>query len=136
MREINLIVVHCADTPSTMDIGVKEIREWHVRDNGWDDIGYHFVIRFNGIIEEGRPISLPGAHVAGHNKNSIGICLVGGERENRYYTQEQFASLKMILINLKQMFPQTEIKGHCELDDKKTCPNFDVQEWLKLEGIK
>lgn len=135
MREINLIVVHCADTPSTMDVGVKEIREWHVKDNGWDDIGYHFVIRRSGTIEDGRPILVPGAHVAGHNKNSIGICLVGGKSGKPLFTKEQFVALKMMLINLKQIFAHAEIKGHYELDDKKTCPNFNVQEWLDEENI-
>jgi hypothetical protein len=27
-----------------MDIGAETIRDWHVNDNGWDDIGYHYVI--------------------------------------------------------------------------------------------
>ncbi len=53
MRTINLFVIHCADTYATMDIGVKEIDGWH-RKRGWSGIGYHFVIRRNGIVETGR----------------------------------------------------------------------------------
>lgn len=37
------------------------------------------MIRRNGVVEEGRPIEQSGAHVAGHNHDSIGICLVGGD---------------------------------------------------------
>ena len=41
MRKINDLIVHCAATYDTMDIGVKEIRKVHVDENGWKDIGYH-----------------------------------------------------------------------------------------------
>ncbi len=50
---INLIVVHCAATPPSMNIGAAEIRKWHT-DKGWSDIGYHYVIRRDGTQEEGR----------------------------------------------------------------------------------
>lgn len=80
MREINLIVVHCTYSRPSMDIGVEEIRKWHVEGNSWTDIGYHYVIRRDGTIEDGRPIERPGAHVKGHNSNSIGIAWVGGWR--------------------------------------------------------
>ena len=51
MRKIDDIIIHCAATYPAMDIGAAEIRQWHVRDNGWSDIGYHFVIRRNGVVE-------------------------------------------------------------------------------------
>src|SRR5690606_114532 len=76
-RFINLLVIHCAATTPLMDIGAKEIDVWH-KQRGWSKIGYHFVIRRNGVIEKGRDISEVGAHVEGYNKNSIGICMVGG----------------------------------------------------------
>ena len=47
----DMIVIHCASTPASMDIGVKEIKKWHVEDNKWDDIGYHYVIRRDGTLE-------------------------------------------------------------------------------------
>ena len=31
MRKINLIVIHCSDTYARMDIGVNEIRQWHLQ---------------------------------------------------------------------------------------------------------
>lgn len=143
MRKIDTIVIHCADTPSTMDIGAKEIRDWHVKDNGWSDIGYHYVIRRNGTLETGRNIETIGAHVSGHNKNSIGICLVGGKpignqkKDINLFTIEQLETLESLLFNLKGFLQNQNVKivGHCELDNKKTCPNFDVQKWLKEREI-
>ena len=49
------VAIHCSATPPTMDIGVEKIREWHVKDNGWDDVGYHHVIRRCGTLEPARP---------------------------------------------------------------------------------
>ena len=128
MRSINLIVIHCADTPSTMDIGVKEIRQWHVKERGWKDIGYHFVIRRNGTIEKGRDVEVVGAHVAGHNAHSIGICMVGGKPKANY-TLEQWEALKKLIIGLKFTYKDAELVGHCDLDSNKTCPQFDVKSW-------
>lgn len=140
MRNITKIVIHCADTYPRMDIDIKEIREWHVGYRGWKDVGYHYIITRKGEVQEGRPIEEMGAHVAGHNKDSIGICLVGGkfDKDNpndELFTRAEFESLKDLLDDLWEQYPDAKVIGHCELDPKKECPCFDVQEWLKDNGI-
>lgn len=138
-RYIDTIIIHCADTPSTMDIGVEEIREWHVKDNGWSDVGYHYVIRRNGTIENGRDLNRAGSHCYGYNQSSIGICLVGGRKkkeEEDLFTTEQFDSLESLLLNLKALISmKVDIKGHRDFNSAKTCPNFDVADWLATRGI-
>lgn len=136
MRKIDKIILHCSATRPNMDVGVKEIRDWHVRGNKWSDIGYHFVIRRNGKTETGRSLDKVGAHVAGHNTGSIGICLVGGVSQADYtkaennFTKAQWAELKRMLRMLKARFPKATIHGHNEFA-AKACPSFDVQKWLK-----
>ena len=49
------IIIHCSATKPSMDIGVKEINEWHLQ-RGWSGIGYHYVIRRNGDLETGRDL--------------------------------------------------------------------------------
>ena len=137
MRKINKIIVHCSATPADMDIGVPEIKRWHIQ-KGWSDIGYHDVIRRGGSVEEGRPKEKAGAHTYGHNQDSIGICLIGGvdsnmEPENNF-TEMQFKSLQRLLRVYKAQFPKATIHGHREYA-QKACPSFDVQEWLEQEGI-
>lgn len=131
---INLIVVHCSATPPDMDIDTNTIRDWHVNGNGWSDIGYHYVIKRNGDIEKGRPDHISGAHVKGHNKGSLGICLVGGvDKDNNAdcnFTQNQFYALEVLLSRLKDDHNNPKIVGHRDLDNGKACPSFDVQSFM------
>ena len=133
----DFIVVHCADTPPSMDVGAAEIRKWHVEGNGWADIGYHFVIRRNSAIEEGRPVDAIGTHVAGHNSNSVAICLVGGRKagpghevaENNF-TPQQFRSLALLIRTLLGRYPNAQVCGHRDFPGvTKQCPSFDVRSW-------
>ena len=132
MRAINNIVIHCADTPTNMDIGAAEIRDWHVNDRGWSDIGYHYVIRRNGALEAGRPLERTGAHVSGHNADSIGICWVGGYKGIDSRTIAQRNTMKILIELLLKIWPKATVKGHRDFAGvTKTCPSFDVAEWIK-----
>ena len=128
---INKIIVHCADTPNGREHGVDDIRRWHIKERGMRDVGYHAVIKINGEIELGRDSILSGkdfvqgAHVAGHNKNSIGICLIGRDE----FTKDQMLALEGLVATLKSSYPDAEVLGHVDLDSGKTCPNFDVKKW-------
>lgn len=137
-RQIDKLIIHCAATPPDMDIGVDTIRKWHL-ERGFNDIGYHYVIKRDGSVEDGRPINLVGAHVAGHNTGSIGICLVGGvDRKNKpesNFTEEQWNTLRRAAMMFKAEYPKATIHGHNEFDKGKACPSFDVQKWLKEEGL-
>jgi N-acetylmuramoyl-L-alanine amidase len=78
MRKVNKIIIHCTATPEGRDVSIDEVRRWHVKERGWRDVGYHFLIRLDGTVEEGRPIEMTGAHTRGHNWDSIGIAYAGG----------------------------------------------------------
>jgi N-acetyl-anhydromuramyl-L-alanine amidase AmpD len=112
-----------------MDIGLEEIRSWHVGDNGWSDIGYHFVIRKSGEVEAGRDIVRTGAHTLGHNTNSIGICLVGGNNEADF-TFKQYKALDKLVNSLQRNRQPLRISGHNEYSSKE-CPCFNVKEFFK-----
>lgn len=129
----NYLVIHCAATTPTMDIGVKEIKEWHLK-RGMSDVGYHYVIRRDGTRERGRLLSEQGAHVLGHNFDSVGVCLVGGvdhklQPENNF-TDAQWATLYLTLKELMETYPQAVIVGHRDLDALKACPSFDVSQYV------
>ena len=134
--KVEYLAVHCSASPPDMDIGVPEITRWH-RARGFITIGYHFVIRRNGVLEKGRPIDEMGAHVEGYNHCSVGICLVGGvnkkgEPEDNF-TPDQMHTLALLLDDLRHhQFPKARIQGHRDFPNvHKACPSFDVREWLK-----
>lgn len=125
MRKVTQIVIHCSDSEDSLDIGRREIKDWHLQ-RGWSDIGYHYVIRRNGVVENGRTEQEIGAHVAGHNKNSIGICWVG----RKHISKEQMKSLKALVQGLAHKYNldvTEDVVGHYELDPNKSCPNLDMK---------
>lgn len=132
MRSIDKIIIHCSATKPHQDIGADEIRSWHVEDNGWDDIGYHFVIRRNGVVEAGRALESPGAHTKGHNAQSIGLCLVGGldtrGRAENNFTAAQWVTLERMARDLTARFPAATVHGHRDFAPKD-CPCFDAGSW-------
>jgi len=144
----NRITVHCSASRTGRYLTASEIRQMHLS-KGWSDIGYHFVIRTDGAVEAGRPITKQGAHVYGYNKDNIGICLVGGlNREGKAtnnYTDAQFHALYALIVELCETheISYAEVCGHRDFskdlngDGKitseefiKECPCFDVRPWL------
>lgn len=142
MRTISAIIIHCSATPPDADIGAAEIDRWH-KERGWSGIGYHYVIRRNGTRENGRPLNTVGAHAAGYNTDSIGVCLAGGVRreggrllaENNF-TAAQWATLRKTVLELLPRFPRARVIGHHDVEPAKACPSFDVAAWLAREGIR
>jgi N-acetylmuramoyl-L-alanine amidase len=146
LSDVEWVVVHCSATNPDQDIGEDEIRQMHLA-KGWDDIGYHVVVRRNGAKEYGRPFDVRGAHVKGYNSHSLGICMVGGVSVNgppeNNFTPEQFASVLEVLDALHILFPTAKVKGHRDFfpdlngdgvidknDWLKDCPCFNVRQWL------
>jgi hypothetical protein len=138
------VILHCSATPDYPEhhdkfdsIGVAEIRQWHTekppKGNGWKDVGYHFIIRRTGKIEPGRHLSEAGAHVKGHNKDSVGVCYVG----TKVPTPEQLKSIVIISKAIKKKYGIDYMNwfGHNDFTTKKTCPGFAinlVREILRL----
>ena len=127
MRTIRRHIIHASATPNTMDVGAREIDRWH-KEKGWAGLGYHFVIRRNGVVETGRPIYKIGAHVAGHNKDSIGTCLIGAGLSLNDFTEAQKAALRRIDAQIKCDFPHVTTHGHREYANK-SCPGFNIKDF-------
>lgn len=135
-RTITEIIVHCTATPEGKDYTVEDIRKWH-KERGWSDIGYHYVIDRKGHILTGRDVDTIGAHCDGHNAHSIGVVYIGGvsalngkPKDTR--TLAQKAGLIRCLTELKSMYPQAKIYGHCDFSSKE-CPCFNAkQEYVSI----
>ena len=130
-EDIKFLIIHCSDTENHISLKAIDIHKMHLQ-FGWEGIGYHKVILRSGKIENGRPEYWIGAHVKGKNNISLGVCLIGRDK----FTKKQFYSLEKILRKWKFLYPKAQIIGHYETKNtKKTCPNFDVQQWTKLKNL-
>jgi len=134
---VRYIIVHCSDSPWG---DVEVIRSWHLA-RGWADIGYHYVVlngrlkgsadyhsMADGRVDPGRPEERPGAHAAGYNNNSLGVCLIGRD----VFSDKQIRVLPLFIRQLMIRFgiPIRNVIGHYEVDPRKTCPNIDM-DWLR-----
>lgn len=75
----HLIVHHAASTNASSDWAgvVRSIWDLHVNTNGWDDIGYNWLIDPEGVVYEGRGDDIQGAHFCGKNGGTAGVCMLG-----------------------------------------------------------
>jgi N-acetylmuramoyl-L-alanine amidase len=116
--------------PYDADASARSINRYHREELGWSAIGYHLVIKKDGWVEIGRPLTKQGAHVRGLNHCSIGI-VVAGHGDLVPWTPEQRASLLELVVHLVREYgvePRNVI-GHREAyaipgvpDTGKTCP--------------
>ena len=139
MRKITKIIIHCSDS----EFGCRNvIEDWHQK-RRFRKIGYHYVIcngylkntknyseSMDGQIQEGRSVGLTGAHVKGHNSDSLGICLIGTTKFSQKQTESLLSLIKALMILFE--VPVDNILGHYELDQNKTCPNMNMDEIRKI----
>lgn len=136
LQEIKFIVIHHCER----EIDSPElIKERHLK-RGWEDIGYHYLIgnksdlTEDGKIYKGRDEKFIGAHVLGHNRNSISICLIGKLDKNPP-TEKQ---IKTLINFLKEKIKKHKllvknVLGHNEFPNvTKTCPG----KFLEMNKIR
>lgn len=132
MRDLKKIVIHCSDSDHKDHDDISVVDSWH-RQKGWKMVGYHFFIKKDGTVQEGRPIGMVGAHVEGHNRDSIGICLSGKTN----FTGHQFLAASDLVDRLRVThgIRLSAIYAHRDLDKHgKTCPNFDINFLKEQKG--
>lgn len=113
-QNIETIILHHTGEDN-IDFSAKDIDRMH-KQRGWKGIGYHYVIRREGIIEKGRPDYVIGAHAKNRNKNSIGIVLSG-----RDMTLDQKVCLSLLLRKMVKRYNIKNIERHHE-----ECPGDSV----------
>lgn len=130
VSDIKKIAVHHSgtkDVPGSRD--VFAFAQHHVKNNGWPGIGYHYVIDVNGVIYKCNSTTTVSYHVSGHNRESLGICLIGNFR-NSNPTNVQLKSLHKLLKKLIGVcvLSTDDVLGHNEFDGHQSnhCPSIDM----------
>lgn len=126
----DMIVIHHVGIPDG-DTSAAAIHRAHLA-NGWAGIGYHYVIRKNGVIERGRPLAVVGAHAYGENYHTVGIN-VTGNFDKEVPTDAQMKSLTELVTALCRIYhidpgPAT-IVGHRDVNSTD-CPGKNLYRLL------
>ncbi|XP_062275521.1 peptidoglycan recognition protein 5 [Scomber scombrus] len=99
------------------------IQRLHMKDRGFDDIGYNFLVGADGTVYEGRGWGVVGAHTKGYNHDSLGIAFMGNFN-NDAPSKEAISSVKQLLQSgVFQGFLQSkfDLFGHKDLGNTE-CP--------------
>ncbi|MGP1272108.1 MAG: peptidoglycan recognition protein family protein [Phycisphaerales bacterium] len=109
---------------------IESIRRVHVENNGWADIGYHYIVDPIGGVWEGRPVRLQGAHVQAHNPRNIGV-LVLGHFNLQQPTPRALDALDWTLTSLCELhsIPLGSVATHRELSPTE-CPGDNLQRYM------
>jgi len=74
---VGALIHHSATGPT---VTAKAIADYHVKERGWLDVGYHGLVELAGggyKFAPGRSLAMHGAHCPGKNRTHLGLCLIG-----------------------------------------------------------
>ena len=134
------IILHHSLTQDSGTVSWGAIRRYHTTQNGWKDIGYHFGIELvweHYEVLMGRMFNEVGAHTAGQNNNSVGICFVGNFDLASPAPALWKVGVKLVK-SLTNVFgiPASEIHAHNEYAQKScTGKMFDMKRFV-LDVLK
>ena len=135
--ETKYIVIHSSESSPKENFDVNDIDTQHRKD-GLFSCAFHKIIKRDGTVQDGRDMQVAGAHIADgnlklSNKNSIGICLVGGKTIDNQpdcnFTFKQYTALVKLIKELKQKY-KVDVVGHRDVADSVSA-HFDLSELLR-----
>lgn len=140
-----IILHHSESNDHGTLLDTEDIIKWHTKENGWSDIGYHFIVEsYKGktIIVKGRSLEKAGAHAKGFNNTHIGICLIGNY-DLIEPSPEAYKVLSNLITVLKHVYDimDNNIIGHRDtytlLGEKavKTCPGKKFEIAKAISGV-
>jgi hypothetical protein len=133
-RAVSRVFLHCSASDHLHHDDIAVLRQWHLK-RGFDDVGYHYLITFDGRVQAGRSLEKQPAAQAGHNTGSIAICLSGGQNgQSGAFTTAQFRALRDLVAQIDLAYGGTvTFHGHQEVA-KRSCPVFDYRRELGLSA--
>jgi len=135
-RYVHTLVWHCTATPEGKEFTRAQIKAMHLA-RGFTDIGYHKLIHLDGSVSEGRSEDQDGAHVSGHNRNTLGYSYVGGLDSAGKAKDTRTAAQKKTMIRLTKeaiaRYGLGNVTGHRDLSpDKDHDGVVEPFEWVKI----
>lgn len=142
------IMVHHSLTPDGAMVSWPAIERYHVKDNGWRDIGYHAGVErvtANPELEEyayqalyGRPLSAQASACpqGEMNRLALHVCCVGNFDLAPPPMDMLAALVRRILLPWMDAYgiPPERVVGHRDYNPAKSCPGklFDLERLRKM----
>lgn len=127
------IVIH---NTGAWEKDAQQVKDYHLSE-GYRDVGYNYLIEYDGRIVTGRPLNIAGAHTRAGNMNTLGIGIaVLGNLDQKEMTLAQHTSLVELIDNLmiEHDIPIDNVLGHKEVEGSiTTCPG-KYTDMSKLRG--
>lgn len=135
LSQVNYLAIHHTAGPPTQT--PNEIANYHINNNGWGGIGYHFLIGADGKVYYVGDISTARANVANLNEQVLGICLIGNFTQGRVPSPSQIDAASKLceffIFNYPDLTNVTNwdaVKGHKDLPGQSTaCPGDNWPVW-------
>jgi hypothetical protein len=150
-----VVIHHEGDSQS---YSATDILNQHLDEEGLYDTAYHYIIGRDGIIYEGRSITVRGAHVLQANSGKIGILILGDfhpginlfkddalnleinfsydilGRDNLTPTSEQISSATNLIVWLDLEYGINEVVGHRDVQPAQNtvCPGLYIMPFVTL----
>lgn len=102
-KKTTVIVLHHAAGNGS----VGQIHDYHRNEKGWSGIGYHFYVRKDGSVWQGRPTDTVGAHTVNYNSVSIGVCFEGNFENEEMPTEQRRAGAELVRY-IRGQYPSIE----------------------------
>lgn len=126
IKSVNKIVVH---HPASSSWTIQDIHRYHQQTKGWNGIGYNYFVTKDGRVQKGRGMNV-GAHVSGHNSNTLGVSFQGNfETETPTNVQLRAGAQLIAQLLLDTGLNIHDVIGHKNLAIT-ACPgkNFDLDQ--------
>jgi N-acetylmuramoyl-L-alanine amidase len=139
MRGVRKLTIHHSAVLSrdlssrAVAMQIRSIQGFHIQQNGWGDIGYHYLIDPAGRIWEGRSLGYQGAHAGGvNNEHNIGICLLGNfvpGRRGQQPSTRQVQSMEAFVnwLGSRYSISRGRVLTHKEINPGTVCPGPRLQ---------
>ncbi len=122
---VEKVIVHHTVTdnnPSDPLAAIRSVYYYHAVTRGWGDIGYNYVVDWQGRVYEGRfgGVNVIGGHALQYNEGSIGIALLG----NFDVADPPQAMLDAIAQLVELRAAHIDVTSAADFHDLVACPNL------------
>ncbi len=136
-HQINRITIHHAgveDDGSKSGVAkMKGLQNFSLKQKGWGDVPYHFVIDLQGKVYEGRDVQYAGDTNTGYDPTGHLLICVNGNYEEQQVTAKSYKALVNFTAKMagKYNISLEKIKTHKDYTPETVCPGKNLYKFFE-----